>query len=413
MFENSERNKEIIEPNEFANRIFERLSSQVKSRLDEAETFARIVREKYGNLVKSIVLMGSVIKGEFKPESDTDILVILDDTLEDISEKRLEAINDDLEKIAKSISRNLSVQPSYTLTEFTDYARSGHPIVYNFIKEGEPIYDAGFFMPWKRLLKLGRIQGTREAIEGYLEDARAKLRRAKTVKFLMLAEDCYNAMVKSTQAVLMLMGLEPPPPSKLYEETKEHLVKTNLLEESYADWLKEIIQLRKDIEHQKLLEVKGDFVDLWLERSEEYVNKMLELTGALETLKRKKILEKTYEVMIKSAATALKALHKLPENLTVDEVERELGMSIRDAFKRDLIDTKRIREYYFDIWKKVEELKKEVVDEGKISRLNEVEELRENVRKLIHEISRTLKEENPSEKLSVEQSTKAREDSNG
>jgi uncharacterized protein (UPF0332 family) len=211
----------------------------------------------------------------------------------------------------------------------------------------------------------------------------------------------------------MLMGLEPPPPSKLYEETKEYLVKANLLEESYADWLKEIIQLRKDIEHQKLLEVKGDFVELWLERSEEYVNKMLELTGALETLKRKKILEKTYEVMIKTAATALKALHKLPEDLPVDEVERQLGMSIRDAFKRDFIDTKRIREYYFDIWKKVEELKKEVVDEGKISRLNEVEELRENVRKLIHEISRTLKEENPSEKLSVEQSTRAREDSNG
>jgi hypothetical protein len=140
---------------------------------------------------------------------------------------------------------------------------------------------------------------------------------------------------------------------------------------------------------------------------------MLELTGALETLRRKKILEKTYEVMIKTAATALKALHKLPEDLPVDEVERQLGMSIRDAFKRDFIDTKRIREYYFDIWKKVEELKKEVVDEGKISRLNGVEELRENVRKLIHEVSRALKEENPSEKLSVEQSTRAREDSNG
>lgn len=366
-----------------------------EKRLQEAREFGKRVLEKYGNLVKSIVLMGSVARGEFKPESDIDIIVILDDTIEELTNEKLEAIDEDLEKIAKSISDRLSIQPSYTLTEFVDYARSGHPIVYNFIKEGEPIFDAGFFMPWKRLLKIGKIQGTREAIESYMEDAPKKIARAKTVKLLMLAEDCYYAMVNSTQAVLMFMGLEPPVPSKLYDEVMEYLVKPGLLEEEYAKWLKEIVQIRKDIEHKKLLEAKGEFVDQWIEKAEKYVEKMFNLLNALEIRKKEKILERTHEVMLKAVATALKALHKLPENMQIDELEKHLGISIRDAFKRDFIDSKRIEGYYFDVWKRIEELKKEVIDEKKLEKLkgNEVEQLREYVRKLIHELSRTLKEE--------------------
>ncbi len=366
-----------------------------EKRLQEAKEFAKRVVEKYGVMIKSIVLMGSIVRGELKPESDIDIIVILDDTIGEFNEKKLEEIDNDLEKIAKDISDKLSIQPSYTLTEFVDYARSGHPIVYNFIKEGEPLFDAGFFIPWKRLLKLGKIQGTREAIESYMEDAPRKLARAKTVKLLMLAEDCYYAMVNSTQAVLMFMGLEPPVPSKLYEGVMEYLVKPGLLEEEYARWLKEIIQIRKDIEYKRLLEVKGEFVDEWIEKAEKYIDKMFMLLNALEIRKKEKILERTHEVMVKAVAMALKALHKLPENLQVDELEKHLGISIRDAFKRDFIDSNRIDEYYFDVWKKVEELKKEVIDEKKLEKLKEsdVERLREHVRKLIHELSKTLKED--------------------
>jgi uncharacterized protein len=365
-----------------------------EKRLQEAKEFTKKVLEKYGNLIKSIILMGSVVRGEFKPESDIDIIVILDDTIDEISGEKLESIDDDLERIAKSISDKLSIQPSYTLTEFVDYAKSGHPIVYNFIKEGEPLFDTGFFMPWKRLLKLGKIQGTREAIESYMEDAPKKLARAKTVKLLMLAEDCYYAIVNSTQAVLMFMGLEPSVPSKLYDDVMEYLVKPGLIEEMYANWLKEIVQVRKDIEHKKLLEVKGEFVDQWIERAEKYVDKMFSLLNALEIRKKEKILERTHEVMIKAVATALKALHKIPENVQIDELEKNLGVSIKDAFKRDFIDSKRIDGYYFDIWNRVEELKRDVIEGKKFEKLkgNEVEQLREYVRKLIHELSKALKE---------------------
>ncbi|RLF31030.1 MAG: nucleotidyltransferase [Thermoplasmata archaeon] len=360
-----------------------------EKRLEEVKEFAKKVLEKYGKYVKCIVMMGSVAREEFKPKSDIDVFVVLDDTSFKLTPELQEKIDEDMEKIAKKISDKISVQPSYSLTEFWDYARVCHPIIYNFIKEGVPIYDTGFFAPIKKLLEMGRIPATREAIESYMEGAPKKLMRAKTVKLLMLAEDCYYAMLNTAQAVLMFMGLAPPVPSKAYEDVKKFLVEPGILEPEYAEWLKEIIEIRKKIEHKELMDVSGAFVDEWIDKAEKFVNKMFSLLNALEIRKREKILERTHEVLHKAAITALKTLKKMPEK------KEEVPL----AFKKEFIDKKLIESYYWDIWKRIEELKKKA-DEKKITEIpdKEVYEMREYVRKLIRDLARVLKEKEKKEK---------------
>lgn len=342
------------------------------------------ILEKYGSLVKCMVAMGSIARGEFKPKSDVDVFLVLDDTGKEIPLSEKEKIDDDVEEMAKKIDKSISIQPSYTLTEFWDYARVGHPIIYNFIKEGIPIYDAGFFMPVKRLLKAGRIPATREAIESYMEDAPKKLMRAKTVKLLMLAEDCYYAMLNTAQAVLMFMGIEPPVPSKAYAEVKKYLVDPGILEPQYAEWLKEIIEIRKKIEHKELMDVTGAFVDEHVERAEKFVNKMFQLLNALEFRKKEKILERTHEVMYKAATAALKTLKKLPRD----------KKKIPETFKREFIDKKRIEGYYWDIWNRIETMKK-LAESNKLDKVpdKEVYQMREYVRNLIRDLAKVLKKE--------------------
>ena len=354
-----------------------------EERVDEVKKFAKKVLDKYGKLVKCIVMMGSVAREEFKPKSDIDVFVVIDDTSSELTGEMLEKIDDDLEKIAKGISEKISVQPTYTLTEFWDYARVCHPIIYNFIKEGVAIYDTGFFTPVKKLLKMGKIPATREAIESYMEGADKKLMRAKTVKLLMLAEDCYYAMLNTAQAVLMFMGLAPPVPSKAYDDVKKYLVEPGILEQQYADWLKEIIEIRKKIEHKEMLEASGAFVDEWIEKAEKFVNKMFGILGALELRKREKILDRTHEVMIKAALTALKTLKKAPKK----------PEEIFPVFKKEFIDTKMIEPYYLDVWNRIEEMKK-LADQKKIDKIpdKDVYEAREYVRKLIRDLARILKE---------------------
>ncbi|MDI6798796.1 MAG: nucleotidyltransferase domain-containing protein [Candidatus Aenigmarchaeota archaeon] len=360
-----------------------------EKRIEEIKEFAKKVLEKYGKYIKCIVVMGSVAREEFKPKSDIDVFVVIDDTSFKITPEQHEKIDEDLEKIGEKISKAISVQPSYTLTEFWDYARVCHPIIYNFIKEGIPIYDTGFFGPIKKLLEMGRIPATREAIESYMEGAPKKLMRAKTVKLLMLAEDCYYAMLNTAQAVLMFMGLAPPVPAKAYDDVKKFLVEPGILEPEYAEWLREIIEIRKKIEHKELMDVTGAFVDEWIEKSEKFVDKMFSLLNALELRKKEKILERTHEVMIKAAITALKSLKKMPEK------EEEVPA----IFKKEFIDSKLIEGYYSDVWKRVEEMKK-LADQKQIDKIpdKDVYEMREYVRKLIRDLARVLKEREAEEK---------------
>jgi predicted nucleotidyltransferase/uncharacterized protein (UPF0332 family) len=376
-----------------------------EKRIEAVKKFAKEVLKKYGKYVKCIVMMGSVAREEFKPKSDIDVFVVLDDTTFKITPELHDKIDDELEKIAESVPEAviiekdpktgkeektflISVQPSYTLTEFWDYARVCHPIIYNFIKEGIPIYDTGFFAPIKRLLEAGRIPATREAIESYMEGAPKKLMRAKTVKLLMLAEDCYYAMLNTAQAVLMFMGLAPPVPSKAYEDVKKFLVEPGILEPEYAEWLKEIIEIRKKIEHKELMDVTGAFVDEWIAKSEKFIDKMFSLLNALELRKKEKIVERTHEVLHKAAITALKTLKKMPEK--EEEVQK--------IFKREFIDSKIIEPYYLSVWNKIEDMKK-LVEQKKIAEIpdKDVYEMREYVRKLIRDLAKVLKGKEISE----------------
>ena len=152
-----------------------------EERLNEVKNLSKQILDKYGKYVKAIVMMGSVAREEFKPKSDIDVFVVIDDTTNELSNEELDKLDADIEKMGQKISEYISVQPIYTLTEFWDYARVAHPIIYNFIKEGVPVYDTGFFEPIKNLLNMGRIPATREAIENYMEGAPKKLMRANYV----------------------------------------------------------------------------------------------------------------------------------------------------------------------------------------------------------------------------------------
>ncbi|MEM5793216.1 MAG: nucleotidyltransferase domain-containing protein [Candidatus Aenigmatarchaeota archaeon] len=362
--------------------VFEELKTK-EERMDRVNKFKEKVLQKYGDKIKCIVVMGSVVRDEFKPKSDIDVFIVADDTEREMTFEEKQKMDEDILKMAQEISPNLSFQPLYSLTEFMDYARIGHPIIYNFIKEGYAVFDTGFFTPFQRLLRQGRIPMTREAIEIYMDGAPKKLLRAKTVKLLMLAEDCFYAMLNSAQAVLMFMGVEPPVPNKAYEEVKRYLVEPGLLEPEYAEQLREIIEIRKKIEHKEIMDVTGQFVDEWIEKSEKFIDKMYDLLTKLEEKKKQKVLERTYQVMKKTFTTSLKEINKLPKK---DE-------DVPLEFRKQFIENKLIDTYYWDVWKKIDVMKS-LADKGKLDKIPErdVYQVREYAKNLIREVTRVLKE---------------------
>lgn len=67
------------------------------------EKFSKEVLKKYGKYIKAIVMMGSVARQEFRPTSDIDVFVIIDDTSYQISPELHDKIDMNLEKIAEEI----------------------------------------------------------------------------------------------------------------------------------------------------------------------------------------------------------------------------------------------------------------------------------------------------------------------
>lgn len=353
-----------------------------EKRVKILKQFTNEVLKLHGPIIRSIVLFGSTARHQFKGESDIDVFIILDDTKQNISIPMKERIEDDIEYIAKKCSPLLSVQQPYLLTEFWAMVRIGHPIVFNFIREGVAIYDKDIFLPIKKLLQMGEIKPSKEAVESYIERGPKRIRRVENAKMYMVVEDLYYAMLESAQAVLMFLGKDPPRPGDAPEVLRKTLIPMKLMKEEEVKDLEAIIELRKKVEHKQIKTVSGADLDLWITKSDAFVKKMQKLIVKIEVLKRENMVERSYAIMAETTLALLKALDKTPKK----------GEPIKEAFKKNLVDCGMIEQKYLDVFNELERFK-DNVRKGKILDIEKENILmhREYVRKFIREASRILK----------------------
>ncbi|MFB6075797.1 MAG: nucleotidyltransferase domain-containing protein, partial [Candidatus Aenigmatarchaeota archaeon] len=360
---------------------------QKKRRADLIKNFSEKILDKYGKWIKSIVAWGSVVRDEFTGKSDIDVVVIVDDTREELDKKTRSKIDSFIKKSAKDVDEKLSPQPVWTITEFWDMSRTLSPLAYTLLKDGVPVYDTGFFAPIKRLLNMGKIPASKEAVEKRMKKVPKRLNRAKHSKLYMIAEDLYYAMLDSTQAVLMFLGRGPPDPNNAGEVARKYLVEKELLEEKYVDWLEDVIEFRKEVEHRNISSIKGKEVDKYIEKAEDYVEEMQKLLKRLELQKKASSIQKNYKVMVRASIAALKAIDKLPED------PKELPK----AFKKELIDEDILNPVYENVFGKVLKYKKKLNDKD-INDISErdINSTREYVRRFVGEVRKLLKEKDVS-----------------
>ncbi|RLI89803.1 MAG: hypothetical protein DRO65_03795 [Candidatus Altiarchaeales archaeon] len=226
--------------------------------------------------------------------------------------------------------------------------RIGHPLLHTILRDGWALYDEGFFIPMRKLLERGKLPATLEAFELLMASAPQKLSRAKKVKLYQVIEDCYYAMLNSSQAVLMYLGKPVPDPKNAPNAVKEYLVDTGLLDEKYYRMLQDVIAIRKKVEHGEIKEITGAEVDEWIKKAEEYFEQMDKILRTLRIKKKKDIIDRNYEVLLKSTVIALKNMGKLPPD----------PKDLPKAIKEELVDKNILPPSYLETFKKVIEMKK-------------------------------------------------------
>lgn len=354
-----------------------------KRQLNLANKFKDEILKKHNKIVKAVVLFGSLVRGDFHEKSDIDMLVVIDDVTARFTPEMKDEFDDWIYMLAKKMAENMTVQPSWTLSEFWDMARIGHPLLYTIVRDGWALYDTGFFIPVRKLLELGKIPTTLEAVEKFMETSPKKISRVENAKLYMIAEDLYYAMLNSSQAVLMYMGQSPPSPKHTPIDIKENLVDAGLLEEIYLKDLEKVINFRKGVEHKEIKDISGNEVDEYISMSKRYVSRMEQLLLQLQKKKKETIVQKNYEVMIKAAVAALKKADSLPPD----------PKDLPYAVKEHLIDKKKIEPYFSDVFKRVITMRK-MLDEDKVNEIpqRDIEMTREYVRRFVQDLRPIIEE---------------------
>jgi len=277
----------------------------ILSGLRVAEIHKSMVLQKFEKYVVSYVIGGSLVRGDNVQTSDVDAFVIINDT--DVKRMpRLELIErlrsiiygyiSEASSLAGVKQNTLNVQ-IYLLTDFWQSVKDAHPVIFTFIRDGVPIYDRGTFMPWKALLKMGKLTPSPEAIDMFMSMGDNTIKRAKKALLDILLQDIYWSVLTPSQALLMLYGLPPPTTKETYKEMKRIFVdKEKMLEPRFIKILEEItIKYYKGYEHEKIKEVSGKEIDRLLQGTEDYLKRLKELRVQIEKQAQQKTVEQVYE----------------------------------------------------------------------------------------------------------------------
>jgi len=254
----------------------------IKEEQEIAYDFAVKAYEKFGKVIKSIVLFGSSAKGKAVKGSDIDIIILIDDCsiLWDA-----ELIAWYREELGKLIRQNPYIKALHIntvkLTTWWDEMIRGEPVIINIVRYGQPLIDfGGFFTPLKVLLAQGRLKSTPEAIFIMLQRAPLHLARTKA-SLLNSIEGLYWAMVDASHAALIAAKKQPPSPEHIAEMLESVFVSQKLLDRKFVSWYSELYKVAHEIIHGNIVEVKGRDIDEWQERADVFIGEMARIINKI------------------------------------------------------------------------------------------------------------------------------------
>ena len=247
----------------------------LRTEKDIAIDFAEKVQKKFDRMIKASILFGSQAKNTATPNSDIDIILIIDDA----------SLNWDLELIAwyreelgkliseQNYSKDLHINTIKLTTWWQDLIH-GDPVVINVLRYGDALIDSGgFFNPLKALLLQGRMRSTPEAVYMALQRAPSHLSRSK-IAILNSIEGVYWTMTDAAQAALITAGKLPPSPEHIPQMLKTTFVDNGLMKIDRVREIRDIFILHKGIMHQEIHEVKGQEIDKWQKTAESFLLEM-------------------------------------------------------------------------------------------------------------------------------------------
>lgn len=344
-----------------------------------SEVHKSMVLKKFEKYIVSYVLAGSLVRGQATKTSDIDVFIVIDDT--DVKKMTRAELKDKLRAIILSmgyeagqitgVQNKINIQV-YILTDFWDSLKEANPIIFTLLRDGVPFFDRGIFMPWKQLLRMGKIKPSAEAIDMFMSSGEQMLRRVEFKIKEIGMEDIYYAILTPSQAALMMYGIAPPAPRETAHLMKEIFVKKEkILEEKWVDILEHNIKVRKELEHGTLKELSGSEVDKMLKDARDFLDRIKDLFAQIEKMREEDDVLHIYETIVTLVRDALK----------LEGVCKVESTNMLQCFEKHLTSEGKVPERYLRMFDDIVKAKKDY-DNKKLSK-TDVEKAKKDSRELI------------------------------
>ncbi len=344
-----------------------------------SEIHKNMVIRKFEKYILSYVLAGSLTQGRNTQKSDIDVWIVIDDT--DVKKMSRLELKEKLRAIIigmgaeagqlTGIKNKLNIQV-YILTDFWDSLKEANPIIFTLLRDGVPLYDKGIFMPWKQLLRMGKIKPSRESIDIFMNSGEQMKKRINAQLKAIGMEDLYYATLTPTQAAIMLYGLPPPTPKETPDVLEEIFVKKEkMLEKKWVNILRYNTKVRKDLEHGDKKAISGSEIDKMLKDTEDYLKRIKDLFKQIEEMHDKNSIMSIYDETI----TIIRDILKL------EGVQKSKESEILKIFENELIQSGKVPQRYLKAVKEIVNIKTKL-DKGKITK-TDIQKTRKNSGSLI------------------------------
>ena len=218
-------------------------SKRLNALRDAANAFALEVRAEFGDRVDSIVLYGSVARGDIHEDSDVDVLVIGQDLA--AHRKRVEEIAS-----AQRLSDDdfLWLQPiTYDRDRFLKLYRIHAPYAENVVEDGLPLYDTGLFT--RKGIYSMRQGSPAEYVQEMLEKADGALIEGRALMDIQryggAASRIYYAAFYAAQAALVHISVRPSTShGRVETQFRTQIISTSLIDARFDGLLGAAYKLR-------------------------------------------------------------------------------------------------------------------------------------------------------------------------
>ena len=329
-----------------------------------AQIHRSLVLQKFEKYVVSYVVVGSFIRGEATKTSDVDVAIIINDT--DVKRMSRLELKERLRGIVQQfvaeaanlagVKNTLHIQ-TYLLTDFWESVKDASPVIFTFIRDGVPLYDKGTFMPWKALLRMGKLKPSPESIDMFMKTA-DKAAQMVNRRLIDAMVDIYYAVLNPSQALIMLAGNAPPTHKETVTKMEEIFVKKEkLLTKKDIAILEKAVKQFKEYEHDLKYKISGKDIDNMMKETEAYLKKLKELRKDIEKRSDEKTIEKIYSDVfdllkgITNAKSQEKILEDFEKNFVKKGIFPSLSLRIlnnivsaRKEFKKGKLNSKKVDE---------------------------------------------------------------------